>query len=50
LPIATAHRDRKNSFSKTVGEPSLAVFGAEDDVVEQLLMSTHGISLLSTWI
>ena len=28
-------------FPKTISEPSLAVLGAEDDVVKQLLMCTH---------
>jgi hypothetical protein len=33
---------RKDIFPKAVGEPSLAVFGTEDDVIEKLLMSAHG--------
>jgi hypothetical protein len=41
---------RKNIVPKTIGEPSLAVLGAEDDVVEQLLMRAHGISLKSELI
>jgi hypothetical protein len=35
---------REDIFSKTVCEPSLAVLGAEDNVVEKLLMSAHGLS------
>jgi len=31
----------KNIFTKAIGEPSLSVFGAENGVLKQLLMSAH---------
>jgi hypothetical protein len=38
------YRLLKDFFPNAVGEPSLAVLGAEDNVIEKLLMSAHEFS------
>ncbi len=42
--IGCSSHIRKDFLPKAVGEPSLAVLGAEDNVVEKLLMSAQGFS------